>query len=100
MNVSEYYIKTNKRELMVTIQNQITKKHGKKIGVTCTKTDGFGFDINNKFNTSAEATKFLRKVNRRHKLRGKQYFIATAMIKKASTELLTDKLKNKFNGGI
>ena len=100
MNVSEYYIKTNKRILMVTIQNQITKKHGKKIGVTCTKTDGFGFDINNKFDTSTEATKFLRKVNRRHKLRGKQYYIATALIKKASTELLTDKLKSKFNGGI
>jgi len=85
---------------MVTIENQITKKDGQKVLVKATKDDGFAVNIINKFNSTSSASKFTSSINRKQKLQGKRYYIASAMLVKASKENeanLTDKLKEKFN---
>jgi hypothetical protein len=92
---------------MITIENKTIKNEQGEpntfISVKLTGEESFALSPHNKFKTKKKAKKFVSSVNRRMKLRGKHYYIASAMIEKASKENeanLTDKLKDKFNGGI
>ena len=87
---------------MIAIQKTNTKKHGEVVEVRLTKDDAFALLPMNKFRDNKSANRFVSSVNRRQKLFGKRYFIANAMVKKATSEQdkmtgLINELKEKFN---
>lgn len=89
---------------MIAIQKTKTKQHGSAIEVRLTKDDAFAMNPLNKFRDNKSANRFVSSVNRKQKLFGKRYFIANAMIKKASKSEdtmkgLVNKLQEKFNNG-
>tara|TARA_R100001377_G_scaffold65994_1_gene41257 strand:+ start:135 stop:401 length:267 start_codon:yes stop_codon:yes gene_type:complete len=87
---------------MIAIQKTRTKTEGEFVEVKLTKEDAFALTPLNKFRDNKSANRFVSGVNRKQKLFGKRYFIANAMIKKASKSEetmkgLVNKLQEKFN---
>ena len=80
---------------MIAIQKTKTKQHGSAIEVRLTKDDAFAMNPLNKFRDNKSANRFVSSVNRKQKLFGKRYFIANAMIKKASKS--EDTMKSLVN---
>jgi|TARA_R110000824_G_scaffold95820_1_gene230102 hypothetical protein len=88
---------------MIAIQKTNTKKDGKAVEVRLTGDEAFSLNPLNKFKDYRLANRFVSSVNRRQKLFGKRYFIAEAIVKKASIEQdkmtgLISELQEKFNG--
>jgi len=85
---------------LITIQVKTTKKDGRHTSVSVSSSEGVAFERERKFASSKSARKYVGRVNRRQKLYGKRFYMASAIEKKhnqVSMESLTDKLKEKFN---